>query len=117
MFWGDILIEAILFLFVFFISVIGLSELIHAIWIGFIKPKAKHRKILLCLLCGDFADLQLKADYEEMLWHGRSYADEIIGVDLTTDKAVLERCLAYAQNKEIKIIKREELSKINVTEF
>lgn len=111
------MIEAILFLFIFLLSVVGLSELIHAFWIGLIKPKTKHKKILLCVLCGDFADLQLKAAYEEMIWHGKSYANELIGVDLTSDKSVTDRCYAFAKNKDIKIVKKEELSRIDITEF
>ncbi len=103
------MIEAILFLFVFFLSVIGLSEIIHGVWIAFIKPKSKPRKILLCVLCGDFADLQLKAAYEEMLWHGRSYADELVCIDGAVDELVLGRCLEYAKQKQIKIIKKNEL--------
>lgn len=109
--------ESIIFLFVFILSVIGLSEIIHAVWIGFIKPKAKSKKMLICTLCGDFADLQLRAAYEEMLWHGKSYADELMGVDLILDKSVRERCLEFAKQKHIKIIQKDDLSKIGVTEF
>ncbi len=111
------MIESIIFLFVFLLSVIGLSELIHTVWISFINPKAKPKKILLCVLCGDLADLQLRAAYEEMLWHGRSYADELIAVDLIDDEGVLARSREFAQNKSIKIIKKNELSKIDITEF
>ncbi|MBR6573233.1 MAG: hypothetical protein IKK77_05915 [Clostridia bacterium] len=111
------MIESIIFLFVFFLSVIGLSELIHTVWIGLIKPKAKPKKILLCVLFGEFADLQLRTAYEEMLWHGKAYADELIAVDLISDEAVSQRSIEFAKNKEIKIIKTDELSKINITEF
>lgn len=111
------MIESIIFIFVFLLSVVGLSEIIHAVWIGIIKPKAKPKKILLCVLCGDFADLQLRVAYEEMLWHGRSYADELICIDLILDKSVRERCFEFAKQKQIKLIQKEDLSKINVTEF
>lgn len=111
------MIESIIFLFVFFLSVIGLSELIHATWVGFIKPKAKPRKILLCVLFGDFADLQLRYAYEEMLWHGKTYADELVAINLISDDAVAQRSIQFAKSKEIKIIKIDELSKINITEF
>ena len=103
------MIETILFLFIFFLSVIGLSEVIHAIWIALIKPKTRCDKILLCVLCGDFADLKLRAAYEEILWHGKSYANELVGVDLITDELVRERCLEFAECKNIKIVRKDEL--------
>ena len=96
---------------------VGLSELIHAVWIGLIKPKAKPKKILLCVLCGDFADLQLRVAYEEILWHGSTYADELVGIDLTTDEFVKERCFEFAKQHQIKLIKKDYLSKINITEL
>ena len=104
------MMETVLFLVVFLLSVIGLSELIHGVWIALIKPKTKQKKILLCVLCGDLADLQLKSAYEEMIWHGRSYADELIGVELTVDEQVLKRCKEFAECKDIKIIKKNELN-------
>ena len=74
-----------------------------------INPKTKSDKILICILCGDFADLQLRAAYDEVLWHGKSYANELMGVDLTTDELVLKRCLEFAKSKNIKIVKKDEL--------
>ncbi len=111
------MLETLLFIVVFTLSVIGLSDLIHWVWIRIIKPKGRLKKTLLCYISGDFADLQLKIAFEELLWYGKSYADELIAVYCNIEESVFSRCLEYSKQNNIRLISNDEAYKINVTEL
>ena len=111
------MVETILIIFIFILCAIGLSDMIHSIWLMIIKPKTKCKKVLLCFLTGEYADMHLRFAYEEMLWYGNKYAEEIIGIDQTTDETVQMRCQCFAENKGIKLIKENELYKIGFSEM
>ena len=111
------MLETLLFIVVFVLSVIGLSDLIHWIWISIIKPKSRFKKTLLCYLSGEFACLQLKIAYEELLWHGKSYADDLIAIDYNIEESVFSHCSQYAKEHNIRLISKDELYKTNIMEL
>lgn len=111
------MLETLLFIVVFSLSVIGLSDLIHWIWISIIKPKDKSKKTLLCYLSGDFADLQLKIAFEELLWYGKNYADDLVAIDYNVGESALSRCIEYARENNIRFVSKDGTYNTNISEL
>ncbi len=111
------MLETLLFIVVFSLSVIGLSDLIHWIWLSIIRPKEKPKKTLLCYLCGEFADLQLRIVFEELLWYGKTYADDLVAIDYDIDESALSRCEEFAKDNNIRFISKVNNNNINISEL
>ena len=99
----------IIYLFLIFLAVIGLCDLIHTIRILFLRPHKNNGKVLLCFLNNNFAELQLAFIIEQYKWHGNKYCDKIVAVDCQHNDDVSNRCYALSQRHEIEFLKREDL--------
>lgn len=94
--------EIIIFSVVLFLSVTGLCELMHRLWILLIRPCKPKNMLLLCLY-EDTALEQINTCLEEMRWHGEKYAGVLVGIDmgLEADRAAACRMLASEEQSFI----------------
>lgn len=107
----------IFYLLVLFLSVVGLSELIHAMHLRFLRAKRKRKTCVVCLLNDDFCELDLRYVLEQYNWSGKVFAEKVIAIDCLDDKAMSERCQTVAQKNCIEFMKFEDLEKYLKTEF
>ncbi len=104
--------EVIYIVIVVFLSVIGIGELMHRIWMAIIKPN-NAKNILITPLTDDCAAEQLQAVLEEVRWLGKGYAEVVIGVDFGLGNDILAKCNALQDNNpELFICSPEELPEI-----
>lgn len=81
MLWGDKMFEIIMLVFALFLSIIGLSELMHRLWMALIRPKGAENFLITCL-SGDTSVEQVSAALEELRWQGKNCATLLIGIDI-----------------------------------
>lgn len=106
------MIEAILIVVIVFLSVVGIGELMHRIWMAVIKPN-KAKNILITALTDDCAVEQVQAALEEVRWLGKGYAQVVIGVDFGLCNEILFRCRKLQEeNTDLVICSVEELPEI-----
>ena len=67
----------LVYLFLLFMSVVGLCEIIHFFSLAIFDSKKLKNKFMFCLLKEDSAELELHFVYEQYSWLGRKYADKI----------------------------------------
>lgn len=103
------MIEYVLYAMVFALSVIGLCDLVHTLWQAILRPKARGKNILVCLLEGEFADLQLASVIDRANWYGKDYADEIVAVDMT-EAETSARCGEIAERFKVPIVRSVDLA-------
>lgn len=74
------MLEIITFIVVFALSVIGLCDILHSIWMCLIKPAKKADSLYFVKLDGDNDYVVLNYTYERYKWYGRAFADRVIAV-------------------------------------
>ncbi len=105
------------YLLILFLSVVGLSELIHAMHLRFLKAKRKKKTCVVCMLKDSFSELDLHYVLEQYNWSGNVFAEKVIAVDCLTDKDMSERCQSLAEKNAIEFMKFEDLENYLKTEF
>ncbi len=73
--------EIFLFFCVLILSLIGLCEILHRLWMLILKPKTDAQKFLILLLKDENAQQQLNFAQEHLRWAGKECANGIIAVD------------------------------------
>ncbi len=106
-----------IYLVILFLSVVGLSELIHATHLRLLRAKRKRKTCVICMLKDTFSELDLHYVLEQYNWSGKSFAEKVIAIDCLADKDMSERCQAVAKKNSIEFMKFEELEKYLKTEF
>lgn len=111
--------KIILFFCVLILSLMGLTELLHKIWMFMLKPKTKAEKYLVVLLKDKNAQQQLNYAQEHLRWTGEECAQGLIAVDCGLTKKVNISCNGdcrcchntkiYGYNEILDIIKRENV--------
>lgn len=100
------------FVFVIFIvlSVIGLCDVFHYIYMLMLRSNDCGPKILICGLNSKSPELDLKYVIEQQEWYGNKFADKIIVVtDGQNNHSSLEVCKAIAERKNIIIASKDKL--------
>lgn len=105
------------YLLVLFLSVIGLSELIHAMHLRFLRAKRKRKTCVICMLKDSFSELDLRYVLEQYNWSGNVFAEKVLAIDCLDDKDVSDRCQAVAERNSVEFIKLEDLENFLKTEF
>ena len=103
--------EAFLFALIIILAVIGLSDILHRVWMIFFKPRHE-KNILLLLLNDENAVEQISTAIQQAHWYGREFAEKIIGVDMGLSAQQAQYCQSFCIENEIFIFcKHEELEK------
>lgn len=105
------------YLLVLFLSVVGLSELIHAMHLRFLSGKRKRKTCVICMLKDSYSELDLRYVLEQYNWSGRVFAEKVIAIDCLDDKDVSDRCQVVAERNCVEIMKFEDLENFLKTEF
>lgn len=96
--------EIVIYLFLLFLSVIGLCEVFHYVKLAFLDTKRNKNKIVCCILKDDLADLQLRFIIEQYNWLGRKYADKIIAVNCLKDEDIINRCRSISDKYNVEFV-------------
>ena len=81
---------------VFFLIIIGVSELLHRIWMFMLRPK-KTYNFLITVLDNSCAAEQVAATLEDMRWNGKNSACLLIGVNCGLSEETAEECRMIAE--------------------
>lgn len=73
--------KILLIVSVIFLSVIGLSDLLHRLWFVLIRPN-KSKNYLITFLKDECAVEQVSAVLEEMRWQGKMLSCRLVGIDM-----------------------------------
>ena len=73
--------QIFMMLCVVFLSIIGLSEIIHSLQLKLYKSKNRMNKIMLCILNDNTAELDLRYIAEQCKWLGKEFADEVFCIN------------------------------------
>ncbi len=98
-----------IFLFILFLSVIGLVDLMHSLQLALLNVKNSKCKVVCCLLCDENAEMNLRYVIEQQKWLGQRYADRIVAVNYLSDTHLAERCKKIAEGFDIPIISADKL--------
>lgn len=110
MIWGDKMLEVVLIILLVFLSVMGLGDIMHRLWVILIRPK-RTKNYLVTLLCDDLAMEQVTAVLEEMRWQGRDFARVLIGVDMGLDGRLVETLKNFEKDThDFVFVSAEQLS-------
>ena len=99
--------QYLIYLIFLFVSSVGLSELIHSVWLFLSTKKRKNNKILLCYLSNERPDLELRYVSEQVRWNGSGYADKVVAIAYIDDESLLNRCSEIAKTNDILFINNE----------
>ncbi len=104
------MLNVLIIIIAIFFSVIGLSELLHRLWLYLLRPKSAPNFIV-TLLDGEYAAEQVTATLEDMRWNGRKSACMLIGVDCGLPDNKLAACkMIERTNDDFIIVTPEYLS-------
>lgn len=107
-----IFLSVVIYVFLVFLSVLGLCEVIHFLSLSLLDNKKNRNKVVCLVLRGRTADIELQFVVEQFRWMGRKYADKIIAINaLDTDEEMLNRCSEIALKNGIEIISFDNVSK------
>lgn len=94
------------------LSIVGLSELLHRIWIAFLRPK-NIKNYLLLILQNEDAYEQSCAALSQIKWHGSEFADKIIALNTGLNDKQISLCRALSiENKNYIFCNIEELENV-----
>ncbi len=107
---GDEMLEVVLVIILVFLSVLGLGDIMHRLWVLLIRPK-KMKNYLITLLHDDLAMEQVTAVLEEMRWQGKSFSHMLIGVDMGLDDSVAQTLKIFEnETHDFVLVKADRLS-------
>lgn len=101
--------QYIIYIIFLFVSALGLSELIHAVWLLLSAKKGKDNKILICFLTGDKPDLELRYVIERLRWQGSGYADKVMAIGNVEEPSLLNKCVSLASKNNVIFINEENI--------
>lgn len=101
----------LIFFIVFTVPAIyGISELIHLIKAYVISPKGFTPKYLIVFLGENSPYEQLISSAEELFWHGKKYAQNIIAVDCGLEEKEYYDCREFCEKNNFIFCNSNELS-------
>ena len=87
------MLKVVLITILIFLSVIGLSEILHRLWLYLMRP-AQLNNFLVTVLDDNYAAEQVHAILEDIRWNGKNNATLLIGIDNGLSKAQRDACAA-----------------------
>ncbi len=84
--------KIILFFCVLILSLLGLTELLHRIWMLILKPKTDAQKFLVVMLKDKNAQQQFNYAQEHLRWSGHECAQKLIAVDCGLTEKIHINC-------------------------
>lgn len=98
--------EAIFLICIYLLAIVGLSELLHRLWIFLLTPsKAKNKKYLLTFIDDDTAMQQIRAGLEKIRWAGKKEFDGLICIDAGVSEKTANFCrCAQMENDDLILI-------------
>lgn len=93
------MIKTVIFASVIILSMIGLGDVLHRLWMLFYKTKGK--KIILLPLENNTAAMQIKEAAAQLRWYGRDFADTIVCISDCLDDAENEECRLLCGNSDV----------------
>lgn len=109
--------KIILLILALFVNIIGLSQIIHRIWMLMLKPKERALGFLCILLKGDNSYGKLCFADEYVRWYGEECIDGVIAIDCGLSQKEAEACnefckpdnntYFYSASQIVEILKKE----------
>lgn len=99
------MIKIILIILFGIMALLGLTEMFHAVKLIFISPDETARSYSVIVLSSGYAVEQLRYAYEQRLWLGSVYADDIIAVVSRLDDDEISECESFAEGRDITLCK------------
>lgn len=91
--------EAIILTIVFLLAIVGLSELLHRIWLFFLRPSGlQNKNYLLIFVDDETAPQQIREGLEKIRWAGQKEFSALVCVDNGMDAKTRNICKIIAQN-------------------
>lgn len=91
--------EIIMLVLAIFLSIIGLCELMHRLWMVLIRPK-KTENMLLIILNDELAVEQITAALEELRWQGSNFATTLVGIDMGLSTEISDTCKKISKDNQ-----------------
>ncbi len=101
--------SVIVLLFIIFLSVIGLCDILESIKLLLLRDKKQKNKIICCMLKNEASEISLRYIIEEYKWSGKFLADKIVVVNYLKDSKVAVRCKELAEYFGFDFIEEEML--------
>ncbi len=112
MLWGEYMFKIILIIIALFLSSVGIGEILHRIWMLFLRPESRKCFLLLPLSEGCVAE-QVTAELEEMRWYGKNYADLLIALDCGISESERKICKHIEKtNGDFVLCKLEDIEEV-----
>lgn len=102
----------ILLFTVMFLSIVGISEILHSLKMLIMRPK-KPNNVHICFLNDIDGVLNLIHSAEQMRWNGSNFASKIIAVDFTDNAENKEAYNLVSKKYNVEIIKPDEFNILN----
>ena len=99
------MIKIILIIHFGIMALLGLTEMFHAVKLIFISPDESAQSYSVIVLTAGCAAEQLRYAYEQRLWLGSAYADDIIAVVSNLDNDEISECTSFAEDRGIILCK------------
>ena len=93
---------------VIFLSIIGLSEIIHSLQLKLYKTKKSMNKIMLCILNDNTAELDLRFLAEQYKWLGKEFADKVYCINNVKSSDTYNQLNSFAKQNNFKMTTKEE---------
>lgn len=106
------MIKIILIILLGIMALLGLTEMFHAVKLIFISPDESAAAYSVIVLSPGYAVEQLRYAYEQRLWLGSAYADDIIAVVSRLDSDEISECESFAESRDIMLCKDDINEKI-----
>ena len=95
-YWVNFMFKLLILAIIIFFSVIGISEILHNIWINFFKTKTPKYQVV--KLQEENAKSQVLYIMQEINWHGREFADKIFFLNGGLNEGLLAECRALCKD-------------------
>ena len=99
----------ILFAIVIILAMLGLSEFLHGLILFLTAPKKSGVTYSVLLLDGEKPEEQISFAAEQRAWMGKSYADQIIALDMGLSEEKKARCEDAAKRRRVIFCDVDEL--------
>lgn len=95
-----------------FVCLIGLSEIIHATKLFFLKSNKFNNKIMLFVLTDEMNDLDFQYILEHISWNGYKHIDKVLCLNRTSSDAKHNLFYNLTKQNGISFIEEDELINI-----
>lgn len=100
--------QIFIILCIIFLSIVGLSEVIHTLQLKLYKTKSTN-KIMLCILNDSTAELDLRYIAEQYKWFGREFADQIFCINNIKSSDTYNLLNQLVKQNNFKLTTKDEL--------